>query len=269
MLDRGAPRRDGSSIQRERNVADEPEKQRKGPIPGWLVIALFGIPFALFVAFLLGRGSTPQSVEARFAERVDLAETAGAFRETYPDDYAAFLARIAAVTDAEGRAAADRAAIGDIREFLAARSEAISNAPAADLHALGGAIAAVAERLQQAGPEPCAQFVTQGVPDPARLPPAATQAVGRMNALMFRAARAGEGAAAPRGGLAREDVAAWLAAMERLDPALPDRPPPADAAQQCHSGVIAYRAAAGLPEAQAANVAAHLIRLSFAPPAID
>ncbi len=248
-------------------MADEPEKQGKRAIPGWLVIALFGIPFALFVAFLLSRGSTPQSVEARFAERADLAETASAFRETYPDDYALFLSRIAGITDSQGQAVADRAAIGDIREFLAARSSAIGNAPAAELHALGGAIADLAEELQRVNPELCAQFVTQGVPDPARMPDSATRAVGRMNALMFRAARAGEGAETPRGGLTREVVAAWLVGMERLDPELPNRPPPADAAQQCRSGVTAYRAAAELPEAQAADVAAHLIRLSFAPPA--
>lgn len=250
-------------------MPDEPEKKRKRPIAGWLVIVLFGLPFALFVAFLLSRGSTPQSVEARFAERADLAETAAAFRETYPDEYAAFLTRIAQVTDAEGEAAADRAAIDDIRGFLAGRSQAISNAPTADLHALGGAIAALAETLRQVNPALCAQFVTQGAPDPARLPPAATLAIGRMNALMFRAARAGEDAAEARGGLAREDVAAWLREMERLDPELPNRPPPADAAQQCQSGVTAYRAAAELPEAQAANVAAHLIRMSFAPVAAD
>ncbi len=248
-------------------MTEAPKTKPKRAIPGWLVIALFGIPFALFVAFLLSRGSTPQSVEARFGERADLADTAAAFRETYPEDYAAFLTRIASVTDNEGQAAADRAAIGDIREFLAARSQAISDAPVADLHALGGAIADLAEELQRVNPQLCAQFVTQGVPDPARMPESATRAVGRMNALMFRAARAGEGAEASRGGLAREDVAAWLAGMERLDPELPNRPPPADAAQQCRSGVTAYRAAAELPEPQAANVAAHLIRLSFAPPA--
>jgi hypothetical protein len=248
-------------------VADGSEKQRKRAMPSWLVIALFGIPFALFVAFLLSRGSTPRSVEARFAERPDLAETAVAFREAYPEEYAAFLARIAAIADSEGQAVADRTAIGDIREFLAARSGAVSNAPVADLHALGGAIADLAEELQRANPQLCAQFVTQGVPDPARMPESATRAVGRMNALMFRAARAGEGVEQSRGGLTREDVAAWLAGMERLDPELPDRPPPTDAAQQCRSGVTAYRAAADLPEAQAANVAAHLIRLSFAPPA--
>lgn len=250
-------------------MADEMEKKPGRSIPGWLVIILFGLPFALFVAFLLTRGTTPQSVEARFGARPDLAETTAAFRETYPDDYAAFVGRIAAMTDSEGAAAADRVAIGDIREFLAARGEAISNAPAAELHALGGAIASLAEMLQRTNPELCAQFVTRGVPDPARLPPAATRAIGRMNALMFRAARAGEGAEAPRDGLRREDVSAWLAAMERLDPELPDRAPPADAAQQCHSGVIAYRAAAELPETQAANVAAHLIRQSFAPAAAD
>lgn len=247
-------------------MAEPSDMKPKRGLNPWLVIALFGLPFALFVAFLLSRGSTAQSVEAHFAERPDLGETAAAFRETYPRDYAAFLARAAATTDAEGEAAADRAAIGDVREFLAARSESIIRAPAANLHALGGAIAGVAQALQQANPELCAQFVTQGGLDPARLPDRTRRAIGRMNALMFRAAKAGEDDATARGGLARADVAAWLAGMERIDPELPRRPPPSNAVEQCRSGVTAYRAAAELPETQAANVTAHLIRQSFASP---
>ena len=104
-------------------MTEQSDAKPKRRLNSWLLIALFGLPFALFVAFLLSRGSTAQSVEARFAERPDLGETAAAFRETYPQDYAAFLARAAATTDAEGDAAADRAAIGDIREFLAALRE--------------------------------------------------------------------------------------------------------------------------------------------------
>lgn len=247
-------------------MTDQSDAKPKRGLNGWLLIALFGLPFALFVAFLLSRGSSPASVEAHFAQRADLGETTAAFRETYPEDYAGFLTRIAAITDAEGEAAADRAAIGDIREFLAARSENIIRAPAANLRALGGAIAGVAQALQQANPDLCAQFVTQGGLDPARLPDGARRAIGRMNGLMFRAAKAGEGAATARSGLARADVAAWLAGMERIDPELPRRPPPTNAAEQCRSGVTAYRAAAELPEAQAANVTAHLVRQSFAAP---
>lgn len=247
-------------------MAEQSDAKPKRGLNGWFLIALFGLPFALFVAFLLSRGSSSQSVEAHFAQRADLGETTTAFRETYPQDYATFLARIAAITDAEGEAAADRAAIGDIREFLAARSENIIRAPAANLHALGGAIASVAQTLQQANPELCAQFVTQGGLDPARLPETARRAIGRMNALMFRAAKAGDGAGTARSGLTRPDVAAWLAGMERIDPELATRPPPANAMQQCASGVVAYRAAAELPEAQAANVTAHLIRVSFGAP---
>jgi hypothetical protein len=84
---------------------------------------------------------------------------------------------------------------------------------------------------------------------------------------MFRAAKAGESTGTARSGLTRPDVAAWLAAMEQIDPELASRPPPTNAVQQCQSGVTAYRAAAALPETQAANVAAHLIRVSFASPA--
>lgn len=245
----------------------EPPKRRQ-PRSAWLVVVALGLGFGLFVAFLLGQGSSPRALEAHFAERPDLAATTAAFRESYPGDYAAFLGRIGAVADAEGQAAADRAAIAEIRAFLAARSERIASAPAPDLHALGRAIAELAQALQRTNADLCAQFVARGVLDPARLPPAATRAIGEMNARMFRAARGGEASnAVQRGGLARPDVAAWLARMDALDPNLLAAPAnPADTKAQCARGVILYRAAADLPEAQAANVTAHLVRLSFARP---
>lgn len=241
----------------------------KRTLSPWLLIALFGLPFAAFVALLLTQGNSAGSIERRFSERPDLAETLAAYRQAYPEDYAAFIERAATTANARGEAEAERAAIGEIRAYLAAKSGAIAQAPAAGLHALGGALAGLAGQLQRFNPELCAQFVAQGVMDPARLPGAIQRGIGQVNALMFRAARAGEGSGAvARGSLSREDGAAWVARMAAIDPSLAgqiagttgaDGPP-----QQCQRGVTLYRAAAELPEAQSANVTAHLVRQSFA-----
>jgi hypothetical protein len=239
------------------------------PLSSWLLIALFGLPFLLFVALLLVQRSTPRSLEADLAERPELEATLSAFHTHYPEDYRTFLARISAIADAEGVAAAERAAGGDIRRFVAGKSEAIARAPARELHLLARAIAALAADLQRVDTGMCAQFVTRGAMDPARLPAATSRAIGRMNAQFLRAARAGEGGGGTmRGPLSPPDTAAWLQRMAAIDPALVRQAQTGGAADTrparlCANGVTVHRAAAELPEAQAANVMAHLVRQSF------
>jgi hypothetical protein len=234
-----------------------------------VLFALFGLPFALFVAILLLQRSTPATLETRLAERPELDGTLAAFRTAYPDDYRAFLERVSAIADAEGLAAAERAAGEDIRRFVAGKAEAIARSPAAELHALARAIAGLVIELQRVDAELCAQFVTQGAMDPARLPASTSRAIGRMNAQFLTAARSGETRRPPaRDPLSPPDTAAWLQRMAAIDPALVRQAQaggPADAspARLCANGVTLHRAAAELPEAQAANVMAHLVRQSF------
>ncbi|MDQ8754704.1 hypothetical protein RCO27_00535 [Sphingosinicella sp. LHD-64] len=249
-------------------MPEEPQTKRRRSLGSGALIALFGLPFALFVAFLLFQRSTPDALEARLAERPELEDTLAAFRTAYPDDYRAFLARVSAVADAEGQSAAERAAGEDIRRFVAGKADAIVRAPAADLHALARAIAALVAELQRVDAGLCAQFVTQGAMEPARLPAPASRAIGRMNAQFLTAARGGEAGGSPRGPLSPPDTAAWLQRMAAIDPALVRQAQTGGAADMrparlCANGVTVHRAAAELPEAQAANVMAHLVRQSF------
>lgn len=251
-------------------MTGEAEMNRgKKPLSSWLLLVLFGLPFLLFVALLLIQRSTPRSLEADLAERPELKATLTAFRTHYPDDYRAFLARISAIADAEGAAAAERAAGGDIRRFVAGKSEAIARAPAADLHRLARAIAVLVVELQRVDADICAQFVTRGTMDPARLPASTSRAIGRTNAQFLGAARAGEGRnGTMRGPLSPPDTAAWLQRIAAIDPALVRQAQSGGAADTsparlCANGVTVHRAAADLPEAQAANVMAHLVRQSF------
>lgn len=250
-------------------MPESPAVARRRSLNSWMLIALFGLPFAAFVAFLLFQRSTPETLETRLAQRPELEATLAAFRTAYPDDYRAFLGRVSAIADAEGLAAAERAAGEDIRRFVAGKAEAMVRAPAAELHALARAIAGLVIELQRIDADLCAQFVTQGAMEPARLPASASRAIGRMNVRFLTAARSGETGRAPaRGPLSPPDTAAWLQRMAAIDPALVRQAQTggevdASPARLCANGVTLHRAAAELPEEQAANVMAHLVRQSF------
>lgn len=235
---------------------------------GWLPILLLGVGFLLFVGFLLLQRSSADSVEARLDARPELAATIAAFRETYPDDYRAYLTALAEITDRHGADEADRAATARLRSFIAGKAEAIASAPAADLDALADANLASLLRLREAGATLCAAFLRDGAQGE-RLPPAALATIGQANALQFRAARQGESAQrVTRGPLSEADGALWLLAIRQLDPAVAARINANNAAQgsaeeRCATGIALYRAAAALPAEQAANVTAHLARQSF------
>lgn len=251
------------------DTAAPPRRSAIGP---WLLILGFGGGFALLVAFLLGTQASPRSVEARLAEQPALSATIAAFRESYPGDYAAFLDRLVGIENAQGAEAADRAALPALRRFIAGKSEAIASAPAAELAAIADAMANVVTTLRRISIPLCARFVTRGAQGE-RLPEAALAGVGALNALQFRAARHGEGAGrVARGPLGEADGAAWFTRIRALDPALAERlngraaDQPGEQAQ-CETGLALYRAAAALPDAQSANVTAHLVRQSVRTPA--
>jgi len=254
------------------SIDPETPAPRKSAIGPWLLILGFGGGFALLVALLLGAQASPRSIEARLEAQPALGATIGAFRESYPDHYAAFLNRLVEIENSEGAEAADRAALPDLRRFIAAKSEAIASAPAAELAAVADAMAAVVTTLQRISIPLCARFVTRGAQGE-RLPEAALASVGALNALQFRAARHGEGAGrVARGPLGEADGAAWFTRIRALDPALAERlngravEQPGEQAQ-CETGMALYRAAAELPDEQSANVTAHLVRQSVRSPA--
>jgi len=236
---------------------------------GWLPFVLLAAGFALFVAFLVLQRSSPGSVEARLTARPELATTLAAFRETYPNDYRAWLAALSEITDRQGAEAADLAATERLRAFIASKVEAIASAPVADLDALADANLASLLRLREAGAALCAAFVRNGAQGE-RLPPAALATIGQANALQFRAARHGEGPQRiARAQLSEADGGLWYLAIRQLDPALAGRINSGSAGQgsaeeRCATGITLYRAAAALPAERAANVTAHLVRQSFA-----
>lgn len=235
----------------------------------WLPIVLIGGGFLLFVAFLLAQHSSADSVEARLTARPELTATLAAFRETYPNDYRAWLTALSEITDIQGAEEADRAATSRLRSFIAGKVEAIASAPVADLDALADANLASLLRLREAGAPLCAAFIRDGAQGE-RLPPAALATIGQANALQFRAARHGEGPQRiVRDQLGEADGATWFLAIRQLDPALADRINSGTAGQgsaeeRCATGITLYRAAAALPPEQAAAVTAHLVRQSFA-----
>jgi len=233
----------------------------------WLLILCAAGGFALFVAFLLSAQASPSSVEARLEAQPALAATVAAFRESYPAEQAAFLARLAEIENGEGAEAADRAAAPMLRRFLAGKAAAITAAPPAELAAVADAMAALVTTLRRATVPLCARFVTRGAQGE-RLPQAALASAGALNAAQFRAARAGEGPnRVARGRLSEADGAAWFIRIRALDPALAARlngraPEQPGAEAQCSTGHALYRAAAELPDEQSANVTAHLLRQS-------
>ena len=126
--------------------AATPRKSATGP---WLLILGFGGGFALLVALLLGAQASPRSIETRLEAQPALTATIAAFRESYPANYASFLNRLVEIENSQGAEAADRAALPDLRRFIAAKSEAIASAPAAELAAIADAMAAVVTTLRR------------------------------------------------------------------------------------------------------------------------
>lgn len=236
----------------------------------WLLIALFGGGFALFVWFLLSGRASPQSVETHLRVQPGMEATLDAFQQGYPSHYAAFMGDLATIANAQGEAVAYDEATPSLRRFIAAKSGLIANAPAPELARLAAGTRDLILALQQHDAELCAQFVTRGTMDRARMPEAVTAQVGQVNALLIRAAaRAEQGATVTRPPLGPEDGAAWYQAIRQIDPALADAinagaSDNATPTRLCERGATLYRAAASLPEAQAANVTAHLVRQSFA-----
>jgi len=246
---------------------DAPAPHRRAA--GWLPILLIGGGFLLFVGFLLMQRSSPDSVEARLMARPELSATLAAFRETYPNDYRAYLTALSEITDRHGAEEADRAATSRLRSFIAGKAEAIASAPVADLDSLADANLASLLQLREAGAPLCAAYLRDGAQGE-RLPPAALATIGQANALQFRAARNGEGPQrVARGPLSEADGAMWFLAIRQLDPRVTNRINANSAGQgsaeeRCATGIALYRAAAALPAEQGANVTAHLVRQSFA-----
>lgn len=231
----------------------------------WLILLLIGGGFALFVGLLLAQRASPLSVAARLEQQPALSATMAAFRESYPEDYEAWLAALAEIENRAGVEAADREALPRLRGFIASKTEAIASAPVADLDALADANLAVLLRLRQAGVALCAAYVRSGAQD-ARLPPTVLATVGAANAAQFRAARHGEGSGrVRRETLSEADLARWLDRIRAIDPQLAQRLD-ADTVQrgspeqQCHVGIVVNRAATELPPESTANVMAVLVR---------
>lgn len=156
-----------------------------------------------------------------------------------------------------------------MRNFMVSKTDALINAPDAELVRLGRANYALVRALRDSDVGLCAVYVSRGFGEGVRPPPAAVERLGELSRLQIRAARAGETAKRPpRPPLSEEEYAAWLAAMESADPVLArmisdgsiERAPPE---RQCAAGIVLYRAAAELPEALSASVNAHLFRASL------
>lgn len=208
----------------------------------------------------------PRDVVARVESMPETAELVTAFRTEYPVDYRQFSVVLAVASRRGGDEAAAHDGFLFLRRFMAAKEDAVANAPEAQLVSLAEAYLALARLLRAEDVGACAQLAATGFRPGQRVSPAVVAVLSRLGALQIRAARAGEnGLGEARGPLSGADTGAWVRRMWAIDPAAAALVrsaslATASPARQCDAGVVAYQAAAELPDAVAANVMAELIR---------
>ena len=246
-------------------------------LSGFVLVIVLAIatPFALenagkgFENSPFSRKATPEMLEAELGTNPQFRGTVTAFRTHYPQEYQAFLRRVADTANRQGRAAAERESFYFMRGFMTSKADAMASAPEADLRQLGDALLELMKSLQRSDVALCGRVIVSGFSPGQIPPPEVLTHINRINMLQIRAARHGEDRGrVTRGELGDADARAWVAQMQKIDPASAEliqsgtieRGSP-DA--QCRAGVVIYQAANALPPAPSANVTAHLVRESF------
>jgi hypothetical protein len=227
-----------------------------------------GLAVLAGLALLLTRPSrlaTPEGVAEAYEQNSAMRETLAALRVHYPAEHRAMLARVAAAVRESGPRAGSRAGYLFLQNLLVAKGNAIASAPDRQLVRLAGLQAELAQSLRDRDVALCARFAVSDLGQQARLSPDLERLLGRLSAAQIMAARLGETSGRrPRPPLSEADGGALLAQIRSVDSGAARMIEDgsiarASPAQQCHAGVILYRAIADLPPAISANVMAALI----------
>jgi hypothetical protein len=146
------------------------------------------------------------------------AATMEALRRDFPEDHAALARDLAGKAPEEAR----RLAYAGIDNFLAARLDAILAAPGPALLALEARQGALLRAIGRQDVQLCATVGDRGFYSPEALAAAAPEGLDAYGVALVEAAKAGAAASAAEPEPAsRQDYAAWLKAVARIEPDVP------------------------------------------------
>ena len=172
-----------------------------------------------------------------------------AMRRDFPLDHQALAATLAGKTPEEAR----RLAYAGIDRFLRSRRDAILAAPGPALVSIEARQGALLRALARQDVRLCATVGDRGFFSSEALAGAAPEGLDEYGTALVEAAKAGAGAAAAPQPATREDILAWLAAVEKIEPDVPVRAMLADRELRARSGTDHLcRGAAAMHEAVAA-----------------
>ncbi|MFL6844005.1 MAG: hypothetical protein ACJ8ER_03895 [Allosphingosinicella sp.] len=188
--------------------------------------------------------------------------TLAAIQRDFPTDHAKLAATLAGRPPEEAR----RLAYAGIDAFLRGHRDQIAAAPGATLVALEARQGAMLRALQQRDLQVCADVGDRGFFSPEALAAAPPPGLDEYGVALVEAAK--EGSAAAASPLTREDLTAWLAAAEKIEPAVPIREMLLDRdlrlasgpEKMCRGAAAMHEAVAVLPPGVRERVAGMLLR---------
>ncbi|MEA3064760.1 MAG: hypothetical protein QOJ27_1206 [Sphingomonadales bacterium] len=187
-----------------------------------------------------------------------------ALRRDFPLDHAALSAGLVGKPPQEER----RLAYAGIDRFLHAHRDSILAAPGPDLVAIEARQGALLRALETRDVRLCAVVGDRGLFSPEALAGPAPPGLDEYGAALVAAAKAGAGASAATAPASREDVPAWLAAVAKIEPAVPVRTMLSDrqaraassSGNLCRGAAAMHEAAVSLPAGQRERLARTLLR---------
>jgi hypothetical protein len=187
-----------------------------------------------------------------------------ALARDFPIDHAALRASLAGKPPEEAR----RLAYAGIDAFLRAHRDAILGAPGPALVAIEARQGALLRALEKQDVRLCAVVGDRGLFSDEALAGPAPTGLDDYGAALVAAAKAGAGGGPAPAPATREDVLAWLAAVDRAEPGVPVRAMLSDPAlraasrpdQLCRGAAAMHEAAASLPAPQAERLSRTLLR---------
>jgi hypothetical protein len=187
-----------------------------------------------------------------------------ALRRDFPLDHAALVASLAGKPPEEAR----RLAYAGIDQFLRAHRDSILAAPGPALVAIEARQGALLRALETQDVRLCARVGDRGFFSAEALAGPAPQGLDDYGAALVAAAKAGAGGGGAPAPATREDLQAWLAAVARIEPAVPvrtmlsDRQVRAASSPEhlCRGAAAMHEAAVSLPAGPRERLSRTLLR---------